>query len=152
MAVVACFNERASEMYTTYPLVNTADNHTGFYLLFVLVPILIAVTRYLYLKDKRDNKLGSDAIVACNSVYVVGILMLVCVGYLSWTIGDRPKNEQVIADLVRGVEIIEPTVVSKGRVEAIPVMFVIYKTPEGDVSFRRKEGYVYPTRVVLYKN
>jgi len=47
--------------------------------------------------------------------------------------------------------LVDPNTVHGGKYST-DQMFVTYQVPDGDVSFKMREGTVYPDRVTLYSN
>lgn len=138
-------------MYTTYPLANTADNHTGFLIIFIFSILMCVLLGFIRYSSRKTGDVDiSDVVYKC--IYTFFVAFVAVSGYNSYTTGIRPKNEPVVAELVKTIETTEPIRVGKRQFTSVPVMFVVYKTAEGEVSFRRAEGVVYADHAILYKN
>lgn len=142
-------------MYSFTPYPNPNQDHVGFWMVFTITIIVVlcylALVRGMYEVDQayRRPKTLLETVFWTKAHIVIpaAVLILNIAAYNSWKPVPEPSNTQVIGTLVDGYE----TVVSSGKRQNSPAMFIIYQVPEGEVSFRRQSGVVYPQRVILYK-
>lgn len=130
-------------MYTFHPIVNLANSRMGFYIVVVSVIIVLLLIQLAKWGDQDDKDMFFH-IVLTISAFLVALT-----SHQSWA-DKPPKNEQVIATKVKETENIA-TSTGKDK-STFPVMHVIYKTPDGEVSFRKRDGAIYPDKAILYKN
>lgn len=127
-------------LYYTITVIEDINNsHVGFWL-FAIAAIILASLFALAISNA----------ITCNDRIVASILW-VC--FMAYPFYDsyikeypRPKNEPVIATMVHSYE----SEIRSGK-QLVSAEFVVYKVPEGEVSFRRTPGVVYSKEAVLYR-
>jgi hypothetical protein len=140
-------------MYTMHPIAGSYDHHGGFYTICFLAAVVLAA---FYIWNYYDSKKPEEEQEIDKKVKIlvpaICLFSLMTTGWASYNTGDKPENKPVVAQLIKSEESLERTKLSKHRYGDIPKMFVIYKVPEGEVTFPRHSGVVYPDSVILYKN
>lgn len=133
-------------MYTFNPLpiVDTLNNHSGFYFfVFVFVVLCAAI--------------ALDRVFSFIGLITLSCIPLSIVGYISWNSGSIvvPKNEKVIAQYVSLEHEYQTQTVSQGKTSRVQVnhnTYVNYKVPEGIITLPAVVGIPYPEYAILYKN
>lgn len=132
-------------MYTFAQLANENNTHTGFYIILVFVGLCVALA-LLAIADDSDARWREVL-----QVFGGALLVLVYPFYLSFLKEvPVPRNEAVTATLVENASWNRAE--SCGKYSTCDYSYVVYMTPEGEVSFRRGQGIVYPKTAILYKN
>lgn len=127
------------------PVVDTLNNHQGFWFLFWLI-ITINVF-FLIFESKKIS-----AVLGCASV-----CLLNWGAFESWTTGTitTPKNEKVIGTL-KGFEAEGEAYYERSGKQTVRRedhrLYVVYQVDGGVVTFSANKGIIYPERVTLYKN
>lgn len=131
--------------YTLTQLADPNLSHSGFYVimgitfLFSLVVFFIGVAEFGYTYKE------ASAFPIC----MVALLFLAAYHNSFNVKSPVPTNEPVTATLVSGYETVERTT---GKYpHDVNVAYVIYKTPDGEVSFKREQGKIYPKSAILYR-
>lgn len=131
--------------YTVTQLADPNLSHVGFYaitgiaLMFSLVVFFIGIgeLRYTYKE------------AAVFPICMLALVLLPTYHYSFNVKSPVPTNEPVTATLVSGYETVERTT---GKYpHDVNVAYVIYKTPDGEVSFKRDQGNIYPKSAILYR-
>ncbi len=136
-----------SQMYSFQPHRDLSLSHL-FAVLFCLLTIAMALA-YVYIGYTRRGNIAKWVSVV---TFVVPFIAAALMVYDTWfATHGKPANTQVTATLVGNEETQVYEKVAKHRSEYVPAMFVIYRVPEGEVSFPRVSGYVYPKEVILYR-
>lgn len=136
-------------MYTTVPLIDPNTVHTGFWLLFAMFFLIAAfcAAATIEVTDAEGKSIGKIVLVH------IGIFTaLMAYPFYDSFIYQRPipKNEPVTAHKVM---FDSTTAMTSGKYPKQYIAgIVIYKTPDGEVTFKTHDGMVYPDTVVLYKN
>lgn len=125
--------------YTTSVIEDVNNSHIGFWLL-AIAAIFLAMIFSIIINDT----INVDSHVVTSILWVLIMAYPFYESYIKEY--PRPNNEPVIATLVHTYE----SEIRSGK-QLISTEFVIYKVPEGDVSFRRVTGVVYAKEVVLYR-
>lgn len=120
------------------------DKHIGFWVFTILV-LGMSIFAYAMQSIEDDNiKPGVLSVVFIP----VACLVIALIGYNSFGTGRLCENTPVIAQLVDKT----PSDTYKtGKYSTENYLHVFYKTPEGEVSFKRASGVIYPERVTLYR-
>lgn len=138
-------------MYTILPLpvVDTVNDHGGFFFLAVLV---FAIVMFIWasLEDSYDTSVTPY----CILLYLA---LMAWPAWESWHSGTItvPKNEKVTVHMVDfWGESHSETRKSGKTTQQVEVhnQYVSYRTPEGIVSFPFVSGIAYPETAILYKN
>lgn len=129
-------------MYTLQPVADLTNYHGGF-VVWLIIAVIIVVASVAFFEDY----LPVTVVVACFC-----IAMTFHVGYRSFYNPGYtpPKNEKVIGELVGDYGVMRNTGGKTNRTYIQP--YVVYRVPEGEVSFPRSEGALYPNRAIIYKN
>lgn len=128
-------------MYSTQPFFDHTDSHIGFYVtccvLFVLFIFAFADVNWKWRRFPKE-------------VITIILVVLPISGFLSFTdYGyEKPRNEQVIGVLIG--EYTTEVYYNKPRRTSY-TNYVTYRVPEGEISFQRAPGVLYPERAILYK-
>ena len=130
--------------YTITPLENPNDSHVGFWFLTVAVFCsfaLINVARFDETKDIRCKTFAEYFF--CIILPIVLIAAAFHESYIKQL--PVPTNIPVVGKLVGDYSQEEKS----GKV-MINVAYVVYSFPEGEVSFQRSSGVVYPKTATFY--
>ena len=138
-------------MYTLHPEVGTFNSHTQFYFIVAVCILFAIIWVGLLVEDNRKEKRELGTVVRTTVPSSIFLLFAIS-AVVSFTTGTVPANVQVKATLVKNIELDERVKVSKLKYEIQPRMHVVYMTPDGEVTFPRRSGVVYPEVVILYKN
>jgi hypothetical protein len=134
-------------MYSTEPLISSADTHFGF---FVCVSVVLFVVFATFIANWLEVSLYHAIETAFRILMILGFSFLLPIGLVSWNSGTEYTNIPITATLVAEAETLEYHY-KRGDI-CINSRFVTYLTPDGEVVFKRKEGVVYPRKAILYKN
>lgn len=129
--------------YTTTVIEDINNSHLGFWLLAIAAIIPSIVAFLIYLETVYTKISTSQSFVVPITTWIVLMMYPFYDSYIKEY--PRPKNEPVVATLVHTYE----SEIRSGK-QLVSAEFVIYKVPEGEVSFRRTSGVVYSKEAVLY--
>jgi hypothetical protein len=136
-------------MYSTEPLISSADTHFGF---FVCVSVVLFVVFATFIANWLEVSLYHAIETAFRILMLLGFSFLLPIGLVSWNSGTEYTNIPITATLVATSETETLEYHYKRGDIYINSRFVTYLTPDGEVVFKRKEGVVYPRKAILYKN
>ena len=128
-------------MYSTVPFFDHTESNIGFYLTCsALLILFIFAFADVNWKWKRFPK----------EVIAIILVVLPISGFLSFTnFGyEKPKNEKVVGVLIGGYSTESRNM--KTHTTSY-TNYVTYRVPEGEVSFKRAPGQLYPERAILYR-
>lgn len=142
-------------MYSLQPFYDPNQDHFGFWFVLIIVTIVflcyLVLSRTMYEDEREDRRPKTIwAIITWTRAYIVIpalLSILAFTAHVSWKPVPGPSNTRVIGTLVDGYETVELS----GKRQTSPTLFVMYRVPEGDVSFKRQPGVVYPKQAILYK-
>jgi len=121
--------------YSFAPLVDPNTVHAGLVVTAAISGLLMLLI--LVTLDTVKEKLIAT---------VAWLLFLTPLSYNSFKTEPIPVNAQVT-----GVKL-KTGITQTGGKYSTDQMFVTYQVPDGDASFKMREGTVYPDRVTLYRN
>lgn len=140
--------------YTTQPLppIDTLNDHSGFVALAVICFFLALFITAWLTDDMHDS--GTATIIVFVIVYS---LMLAYPAYVSWHTGEIKTyaNVPVQAELLGTYAEVQRYEYREGKSNrdvTSRYKYVIYRTPDGDVTFEAGLGIAYPRVATLYKN
>ena len=135
-------------MYTFQAVadINTTHSHEGFIIIAVFCAIIVAFPL-----------LFSDDIDQVRAHGLLGVIVLVIAGLVSWNTGEEKHfaNTRVSATLVgfQAEGYNETRHSGKTTTHAdVHEQYVVYAVPEGNIMFPAAAGQVYPKIAILYKN
>lgn len=135
----------ASYTFAPLPPVDTLNSHAGFVLIAMFVCIILLIW---WAATNRPN----------HSFFILlYILIMAYPAYESWHSGEIKvyKNEVITAELTGfWGENHKETQKSGKTTNVIDVhnQFVMYKTPDGIISFKMNPNTPYPEKAILYRN
>lgn len=136
--------------YTTNPLpiIDKMHDHTGFILLSGFIGFIILVI-WAHRSDYYNTYFANYVLI--------WIAIIAYPAYISFTTGEiiTPKNEQVICEFVGfwGENHTETQQSGKTtRTIDIHNQYVIYRTPDGNISLKMAQGIAYPDKIIMYRN
>lgn len=139
----------ASYTITPLPIIDNLHNHDGLMVIGVATLFLILV---VWAYRASANQKTYFANYALAYIVIMGYP-----AYISFTTGEiiTPKNEVIIAEL-QGFwgENHKETRQSGKTYTTVDVhnQFVVYKTPDGNISFKMHPNTPYPEKAILYRN
>jgi hypothetical protein len=93
---------------------------------------------------RESSDTCKDGILFRN-MFLISFAIVECLFLFNIDKPVQPKNEHVIAHKVS-----YGSMLSSGKYP-VREMYVVYKVPDGEVSFKMLEGTVYPDEAVLYR-
>lgn len=125
--------------YTLTQLADPNLSHVGFYAIMGITLLFSLVVFFIGLVDFGYTYKEASVFPICMTA-----LVLFPTYHNSFNVKSPvPTNEPVTATLVERTTGKYP--------HDVNVAYVIYKTPDGEVSFKRGQGHVYPKTAVLYR-
>ncbi len=130
--------------YTTQIIANPNDSNTGFWLVFFICSLIFCL---VFIATEDDDEYTRNIVRAF--FFLIGSAVCLYVGYESRKELPVPLNQPTEAYMVGHFESNERT--SGKYPKDYIAQNVVYRTPDGDISFKRKDGVVYAPKVILYK-
>jgi hypothetical protein len=140
----------ASYTFTPIPPVDTINSHAGFYILAVFIGFIILVW-WAFTVEAAGRRINHSFFI------LMYILIMAYPAYYSWHSGEIKvyKNEVITAELTGFWGENHQENVREGknnRVIDVHNQFVMYKTPDGIISFKMNPNTPYPEKAILYRN
>ena len=144
--------------YTLSPVADANLDHLGFYAILIACAVLLCLwAAYTFMDNQYVSGKGYVTVLRkppSYDYYIPPALLLCFVAFsawVSWYPRPVPVNERVI-----GVRTGTGAAVGEERVgkttQLVTSPYITYEVPEGVVTFKMTPGYVWPDRVVLYRN
>lgn len=130
--------------YNMVPVLGDYYSNTGFWFI-TGVSLLLYIAGYLiqcFDEGSIKPNWGSVIMIPIFSI-IIGIT-----AYNSFGKGELCENQPVVAELL------DKTYTAhyrSGKYSSVVDTHVIYKTPDGEVTYRRESGKIYPQQATLYK-
>lgn len=133
--------------YTTEMIADPNLSHVGFWFVVGIITLLFTPLTMDILEDPPKTSIDWFWVKAFIALYFAVIAFSAYQSF--FRLVPVPLNKPVIATLVAEYESDERT---GGKYPKNYIgQNVVYKTPDGTISFRRQNGVVYAEQVVLYK-
>lgn len=130
--------------YNMTPVLGDYYSNAGFWFIFGFVVFFYAVNYLLVSSIEGDYTPSAlSYIFAVISVTIIGIA-----GFNSFGKGELCENQPVIAELIDKTYV---ETYRTGKYSSVIDTHVIYKTPDGEVTYRRSNGTIYSQQATLYK-
>lgn len=130
--------------YNTAPVLGDYHLHMGFWFITIVCLLLYCAGYLIQCAEEGHGKLslGSAITIPIFSI-IIGIA-----AYNSFGKGKFCENQPVVAELLDRTY---AATYRTGKYSSVVDTHVIYKTPDGEVTYRRESGKIYPQQATLYK-
>lgn len=130
--------------YNMAPVLGDYHSQLGFWLVTGVSLLLYIIGYLIQYFDEGSIKpnLGSVIMIPIFSI-IIGIT-----AYNSFGKGQLCENQPVIAELIDKTY---AETYRSGKYSSVIDTHVIYKTPDGEVTYQRSNGTIYPQQATLYK-